>query len=197
MCPHVKDPDLLFKKAGYPQSLTHPWLAKCNSRETIQARPNHSNRMVSPSRGLQSNMLPVAPAPSGPVCHQVQQETSTVCLQFRTPRHGPWMHSACHGGSGPICLFTSSHLGQSAAKIVRLPVQQDDTDCTRVAQHALVLGSSGHVQSDPSVPAKSAQSGDPAIQPDPTQKSVKPEPTRLVPRATAINEQGFSEAVAA
>ena len=78
--PHVEDPDLVFQKTGYPQSSTHPWPAECDSRQTIQAEPNHSNRVVPQSRGLHH------------------------------------------------------------------------TICTRVAQLALVLGSSGHVQSDPCVP---------------------------------------------
>ena len=73
-------------------------------------------------------------------------------------------------------------------------MQQNHTDCTGVAQHALVMGSSGNVQSDPTVPA---QPGFSAIQPDPAQEPVKPEPTCLAPRATAIKEQGFIEAVAA
>ena len=66
-----------------------------------------------------------------------------------------------------------------------------------MAQHALVLGSSGNVQSDPTVSAQPTQLGVSAIQPDPAQEPVKPEPTCLAPRATAIKEQGFSEAVAA
>ena len=66
-----------------------------------------------------------------------------------------------------------------------------------MAQHALVLGSSGNVQSDPSVSAQPAQSGISTFQPDPAQEPVKPELTCLAPRATAIKEQGFSEAVAA
>ena len=66
-----------------------------------------------------------------------------------------------------------------------------------MAQHALVLGSSVHVQSDPSVPSQSAQSGHSTIQPDPTQESVKSELTCLAPRATVLKEQGFPEAVAA
>ena len=41
------------------------------------------------------------------------------------------------------------------------------------------------------------QSGDSAIQPDPAQGPVKPESTCLVPRATTIKDQGFSEAVSA
>ena len=57
--------------------------------------------------------------------------------------------------------------------------------------------SSGHVQSDSTVSAQAAQSGDSAIQPDPAQEPVKPEPICLSPRATAIKEQGFSGAVAA
>ena len=73
-------------------------------------------------------------------------------------------------------------------------MQQNHSDCTRVAQHALVLGSSGNVWSDPTV---SAQSGISTFQPDPAQEPVKPEPTCLAPRATAIKEEGFSETVAA
>ena len=101
------------------------------------------------------------------------------------------------GRTGPIRLPIGDHLGQSGGEAVRLPLQQDNTDCTRVAQHALVLGSGSHVQSDSPVPAQPAQSGNSAIQPDPTQKSVKSQPPCLAPRATAIKEQGFSEAVAA
>ena len=66
-----------------------------------------------------------------------------------------------------------------------------------MAQHALVLGPSGHVQSDPTVPAPSTKSSDSAIQPDPAQEYVKPEPICLAPRATAIKEQGFYEEVTA
>ena len=74
---------------------------------------------------------------------------------------------------------------------------QNHTDCTGVAQHALILGSSGKIQSDPTVPAKPAQPAVSANQPDPAQAPVKPEPTSLAPRATAIKEKGFSEAVTA
>ena len=92
-------------------------------------------------------------------------------------------------------LPTSIHLGQSGGEVAGLPMQQDHSDCPRVAQHALVLGSSGNVQSDLSVPAQPARSGISTIQPDLAQELVKPEPTCLAPRATTIKEQGFSEAV--
>ena len=66
-----------------------------------------------------------------------------------------------------------------------------------MAKHALVLGPSGHVQSNSSEPAKSAQSVDTTLQSDPSQKSDKPKSPRMAPRASTIKKQGFSEAVAA
>ena len=145
--------------------------------------------MVPQSRGLPSNMQPVVQAPSGPICLQVQQQAPTVCLSGPRP---PSMDSGCSqpvmGRTGSIRLPTSGHLGQSG-EVLRLPVQQNDTDCTRVAKHALVLGSGSHVQSDSPVSAQPAQSGNSTIQPDPTQKSVKSQPPCLGPRATAIKEQ--------
>ena len=187
MCPSVENPDLVCQETGNSQSSTHPKPAECDSRETVKTR----TRLAS-SRGLPSYMFPVSPASSGPVCHQVQQQTTTVCVTGSRPP-GSGCTQSFLGRSGPISLPTNSHLGQTGG----LPVQQDHTDCIRVTQHALVLGPSGHVQSDPTVPAQSAQSGDSTIQPNPAQESVKPEPTCLTPRATAIKERGFSEAVAA
>ena len=71
---------------------------------------------------------------------------------------------------------------------------QDSPDCSGVVQYALVLGSSDRVQSDPTEPA---QHVDTASQSDPSQKSDKSKSPCMAPRATAIKEQGFSEAVAA
>ena len=198
VCPTVENPVLLHQETGNSQGTSHPRPAEHDSRQAIQTWPDHSNRVVPSPRSVSSYMLPVAPAPSGLVCHQIQQQTSTVCVTGPRP---PSLGSGCTqpvlGKSGPICLPTSSHLGQSGGEVTGLPLQQDHSDGTRVAQHALVLGSGGNVQSDPSVSAQPAQSGISTIQPDPAQEPVKPELTCLAPRATAIKEQGFSEAVAA
>ena len=101
------------------------------------------------------------------------------------------------GGPGPIRLPTCSHLGQSGGKVAGLLLQQDNPDCPRVAQHALVLGSSGNVQSDPTMSAQHTQLGVPAIQPVSSQEPVKSGSSCWAPRASAIKEQGFAEAVAA
>ena len=198
VCPTVENTVLVHQTTGNPQGTSHPWPAEHDSRQAIQTWPDHSNRMVTPPRSFPSNMPPVAPASSGPICHQVQQQTSSVCLTGPRP---PGMGSGCTqpllGGPGPIRLPTGSHLGQSGGEATGLPLQQNNSDCPRVAQHALVLGPSSNVKPDPTVYAKHTQLGVSAIQPGSSQEPVKSEPTRLAPRASAIKEQGFSEAVAA
>ena len=59
-------------------------------------------------------------------------------------------------GSGSIHLPTVSHIGQSG-DVAGLPIQENHSDCSGVAHHTLVLGSSGHVQPNPTEPAQSAQ----------------------------------------
>ena len=198
VCPTVENPVLVYQTAGNSQGTSHPRPAERDSRQAIQTWPDHSNRVVTSSKSVPSYMLPVAPAPSGPVCHQIQQQTATVCVTGPRP---PGMGSGCTqpllGEPGPIRLSTSSHLEQSGGEVAGLPLQQNNSDCPRVAQHALVLGSSGNVQSNPTVSAQHTKLSVSAIQPGPPQEPVKSEPTRLAPRASAIKEQGFSEAVAA
>ena len=71
-------------------------------------------------------------------------------------------------------------------------MQENNSDCSGVAQHALVLGSSGHVHPNPTEPA---QPVDTALQSDPSQKSDKSKTLCMAPRASAIKD--LSEAVAA
>ena len=154
VCPTVEDPVLVHQETGNSQGTSHPRPAEHDSRQAIQTWPDHSNRVVPSARSVSSYMLLVAPAPSGLVCHQVQQQTPTVCVTSSRP---PGLGSGCTqpvlGKSEPVCLPTSSHLGQSGGEVTGLPLQQDHSDCTSVAQHALVWGSGGNVQSDPSVSA--------------------------------------------
>ena len=197
VCPTVENPVLEYQTAGNPQGTSHPRPAERDSRQAIQTCPDHSNRVVTSSRSVQSYMLPVAPASSGPVCHQVQQQTPTVSVTGpRRQGMGSGRTQPFLGGPGPIRLPTFSHLGQSGGEVTGLPLQQDNTYCPRVAQHALVLGSGGNVQSDPTVPAQHTQPVVSAIQPGSPQEPAKSESSRLAPRASAIKEQGLSEAVA-
>ena len=96
-----------------------------------------------------------------------------------------------------ICLSTSSHLAQSGGEVAGIPMQKNHFDCSGVAQHALVLGPGDNVKSNPTEPSQLAQPVNTALQSDPSQKSDKSKSPRMAPRASAIKEQGFSEAVAA
>ena len=192
VCPTVENPVLVYQTAGNPQGTSHPRPAERDSRQAIQTWPDHSNRVVTSSRSIPSYM------PGGLVYNQIQQQTATVCVTgFRPPGMGSGCTQPLLGGPGPIHLFTSSHLGQSFGEVTGLPLQQNNSDCPRVAQNALVLGSSGNVQSNPTVSAQHTKLSVSAIQPGPLQEPVKSEPTCLAPKASAIKEQGFSEAVAA
>ena len=98
------------------------------------------------------------------------------------------------GVPGPACLSTNSYSGQSGDEAKRLPLQENHSDCSGEAQHALVLGPICHIKPGPIVSAQSAHS---AIPSDSTQESVKPKSLCLAPRVSPIKEQVLSEAVTA
>ena len=148
--------------------------------------------MVPPSPGFPSYMQQVAPTSDRSICHEVQQVTSVHVASTGLLGNSSGCTQYAMGESGHIRLPTSGHLGQSG-EVTGLPLQENHSDCSGVAQHALVLGSSDHVLSDPTEPA---QPVDTTFQSDPSQKSDKPKSPCMAPRATAIKEQGFSEAVA-
>ena len=198
VCPTMENLDLVLPATSDSKSPTHPRPFKCHSRQAIQAGSDHPNRMVPPSGSFPTTMQSMAPASNRPICHEVQPQVTSVCL----PGTGlPGYSSGCShpamGRSGCIRLPTDRHIGQSGGEATGLPVQETHSDCSRMAQHALVLGPSDHVQSDPSQPAQPAQSSNTAFQSDPSQKSDESKPPCLAPRASKIKEQGFSEAVAA
>ena len=198
MCSTVENLDLVFPATSDSKNATHPRPFKCDSRQTVQAGSDHPDRVVPTSRSFSTDMQPMAPASNRPVCHEVQPQVASVCLSSTGL---PVCSSGCTystmGGSGCICLPTDRHIGQSGGEATGQPVQEIHSDCPGVTQHALVLGLGGHVQSSPSQLAQPAQPVDTAFQSDPSQKSDQPKSPCMAPRATAIKEQGFSEAVAA
>ena len=127
VCPTVENPVLVYQTEGNSQGTSHPRPAEHDRRQAIQTWPDHLNRVVTSSKSVPSYMLPVAPAPSGPVCYQIQQQTATVCVTGPRP---PGMGSGCTqpllGEPGPIRLSTSSHLGQSGGEVAGLPLRQNN-----------------------------------------------------------------------
>ena len=187
----------MHREASDSESTTHSRPLKCSGRQIVQIGSDYPNRMVPPARNLPSPMRQVASASNRSICYEVQQQAAPV----RITGTGPQGHcSGCTqfvmGRSGRIRLPTNSHFGQSGGEVTRLPVPEVDHYCPGVAQHGMVLGPSGDVQPDTIASTSVAEPSDSAIQSDPSQESNKPKSPRMAPRATAIKEQGFSEAVA-
>ena len=121
----MENPDLVFHEIGDSQILTRSRLAECDSRQTIQARSNHPDRVVSPYRGLPVNMQPVVLTSSGPVCNEVQQQNASVCVTNNKPpsMDSTFTHSALEG-SVPLCLSTGSHFWQVVEKLQDYPCKR-------------------------------------------------------------------------
>ena len=145
-----------------------------DSKQAIQVRPDHSDRVVSSSRGIRGNMQQVALASDRPICHQFQQQVASICVpDARSPGHSSGRTQFAMGRSGCIRLPTSGHLGQSGGEVAGHPLQETYSNYPGVAQHDLVWGSSVHVQLDPTMPTKAAPFIDTTLQSDPPQESDK------------------------
>ena len=198
VCPSLENPDLVFPATGNPESPTHPRPAKCNSGQAIPSGSDHSDRVVPPA-GSFSNVMPkVAPTSDRSIRYKVQPQAAPVCISSTGLPSGSSGHShSAMGGPGCLCLPTNRHIGQSSGKANTLSVQETHSDCPGLAQHGLVLGLGEHVQPSSPQSAQPAKPVNSTLQSDPSQKSDKPKSACMAPRATAIKQQGFSEAVAA
>ena len=70
-----------------------------------------------------------APTSNRPLCNEVQQQTNPVCvISARAPGLASQCTQPAMGGSGPICLPTSSHIAQSG-KVAGLAMLENHFDC--------------------------------------------------------------------
>ena len=85
LCPSMENLDLVHQPSSNSQSPTHPRPAERGSRQAIMSRPDYSNRMIPPSRGFSNHMQQVAPAQHSPICHEVQQQITSVVSPVPDP----------------------------------------------------------------------------------------------------------------
>ena len=142
------------------------------------------------------SMQQVAPAQNSLIYHEVQQQVASVWVTgTRSPGHSSGCAQSTRVGSESIHLPTISHIGRVVEKL-------QDSPCKRVILIApgwpnmpwfwdLVAMSSQIPLSVSNLPNLLT-----AIQSDPSQKSDKSESPCRAPRASAIEEQDLSEAVA-
>ena len=197
LCPTLENLDLVHRETSDSEGPTHSRPLKCSGRQTVQTGTNHPNGMVPPSRSFPSPVRQVASASNRSLCYEIQQQVAPVCITSSGPHgHCSGCTQFVMGRSGRIRLPTDSHIGQSGGEVAGLPIPETDHYCPGVAQHDMVLGPSGNVQPDPIALASTAKPTDSTLLSDPSQESDKPKSPCMAPRATAVKEQGFSEAVA-
>ena len=197
LCPSMEAPVLVQSETGCSQGQAHPWSSKCDCRQVVSSRPNHSDRMVPSSRGFRPPGSELAPSPSGHVCNKVQLQTSPICVSSTGPQCvGSGCPDSLLGEPGHVCLSPSVVAGQGGQQAIGPSLQKSDPNSSGLAQHALVLGSGGTVVPDSSLPTHSSRPSDTAIQQGASQGSDQSKPSRLAPRAEATKEQGFSSPVA-
>ena len=197
LCPPLETASLVQPKTDYPESQTHSRSPKCDCRQTVQAQSGDSNRVVSPPGGVCSVMPALAHPVSGSVCDPVQSQTSQVCVSGSRPVS---LESGCLkspvGGTGRLCLPSDGPSSSGGDKIIGPRVPSHHSDCSRLAQHALVLGPGQHVSSYSPLTSPGGEFVNSAIQSVSSQGPPQPKPTCLAPRASAIQQAGFSAEVA-
>ena len=198
LCPPVETSGLVPSQRNNPEGKAHSGSPECDSGQTIQAQSGDPDRMVPVPTSVQSLVLQLGPPTGGPLCNPVQPQTSPVCvtgagsgsLGCGRPQH-------TMGESG--CLRLSSGLTAQSGDVEGngSGMLKDGPNCPRLAQHALVLGSGQSVRAN-SFPAPPSQgSRDSASQWPSSQEPSQLKSTCVAPRASCIQEQGFTDEVAA
>ena len=140
----------------------------------------------------------MGPTTSGPICNPVQSQASQVCFTGTgSDSLGNRRTESAMRESG--CIYLSSSFSSQPGDLQgdRSRLSHNNADCSRVAQHALVLGPSHSIGPDSLQVPSAKGSSDTALQRAPSQEPQQSECACLAPRASAIQEQGFSDEVAA
>ena len=122
MCPSVENPYLVYQQTGYSQSLTHPIPAECGSRQAIQARPDHSNRIQRFSKQYETGGTSI----DRPFFDKFQQQPGSVCVTSARPL--AWAvdaHSLPREDLDPYAFPPAAILGKVVEKL-------QDCPCSRI-----------------------------------------------------------------
>ena len=197
LCPPLETDALVQSKADCPVGQAYSGSPEHHSRQAVQTQSGDPNGMVPPPGGVCSNMPALAPPVCGPVCHPVQSQTSPVCIPGSRPISvGSGCLKSPLGGPGRLCFSTDGPSSSGGNETFGPRIPSSHPDSTRLAQHALVLGPGQHVSSN-SPPAPSGLEFDnPTVQSVSSPGPSQSEPSCLAPRASAIQQAGFSAEVA-
>ena len=194
MCSPLETPVLVQSQGNLPESASHSGPAQCDSRQTVPTLSGHSDGVVSSPGCLCSDLPQMASSQGGPICDEVQLQTTSVCVPIpRSQSMGRGCVDPVMGGSGPVCFSPSFPPDKCSDKGSQPSVQKDDNSSPGLAEHALVLGSGGDVISNPSLSSQTTGSSVPTVQRQPSQGSAKSEPSCLAPRGSSIHDKEKAE----
>ena len=198
LCPPLEASVLVPSQGHNPASQTHSRPVECDSRQTVPAQSGNSDRVVPFSKGVQSVVFQVGPSNSGLVYDQIHPQAPQICIASAG--------SVSLGGGHPeltlgtperICIPSNFPASTSNLEAAGSGLQENDSDCPRLAKHALVLGPGGSVGSDSLQSAPGKGSGVSTFQRAASQEPLKSQSSCLAPRSFTIRKHGFSEEVAA
>ena len=180
-----------------PQGKAHSRSLECHSGQVFQTQSSDSNRVVPISAGVQSFVLQMGPTTSRLVCNPVQSQTSSVCITGTgSGSMGSRHPQSSMGESGHVRLSSSLPGSPGGFQDDGSGLSENDSHCTRLAKHALVLGPGKFVGSDSLQSSNGEGPGESTIQRVSLQEPLQSESACLAPRASAMQKQGFSDEVA-
>ena len=197
LCSPLEAADVVQPEANRIKGKTYSGSPQCHCGQVVPARSGDTNGMVPPARSLRPDLQKMAQAGGGPICDQVQSQTSQVCV----PGSGSAsLESGCPqrslARSGCLCFSPGGPPGEGGLQVDGSRIPQSHSHCTRVAQHVMVLGSGQHVSTDSPKSSESREPVDSTLQSVSSQGPSQSEPACMAPRAFAIQQAGFSEEVA-
>ena len=80
LCPPLETADVVQPEADCIKSKTHSGSPQYHCRQVVPARSGDTNGMVPPAGSLRPDLQKMAQTGGGPVCDQVQSQTSQICV---------------------------------------------------------------------------------------------------------------------
>ena len=197
LCSPLEAADVVQPEADCIKSKAYSGSPQCHCGQVVPARSGDTNGMVPPAGSLRPDLQKMAQTGGGPICDQVQSQTSQICV----PSSGSTsLESGCSkrslARSGCLCFSPGGSPREGGLQADGSRITQSHSHCSRVAQHAMVLGSGQHVSTDSPKSAESREPIDSTLQSVSSQGPSQSESACMAPRAFAIQQAGFSEEVA-
>ena len=165
LCSPTETSVLVPPQGNHSEGEAHSRLLECDSGQAFQTQSSDSNRIVPISAGAQSMVLQMGPTSGGFICDPIQSQTAPVCLTSSGPDSlGGRRLESTVGGLGDVHLSPSLSDSLGNLKVKGSWLSQNDPHCPRVAKHALVLGPSESISSDPFQVASDKGPGESTIQ---------------------------------